>query len=168
LLPARWWLWAASTPAESNPVEDTTGQWCSKEQPTDVWFLAGTFGDGPVTRTCTIPAGRQVYFPVLNTVCELDVAESPSAAAARCRLPVDQAEATLDGKPLATRETTSGGSFVMTSVPGSSVFDTAKATAVAWGIWVGAMTVPKGKHVLHVLGRSGEFTVEVTYRLTVA
>jgi hypothetical protein len=130
------------------------------------WFLAGSFGEGPVTRTCTIPAGRQVYFPVLNQVCGLEAAEKPSSAAARCSLSVDQAEATLDGQPLTTREATSGGAFTMTSVPGSPVFDGVDATAVAWGVWVGPMTVPKGNHALRVFGRSGEFTVDVTYKLT--
>ena len=64
-LAARWWLWAGSTPTETNPVTDTTGRQCSGMQPTDVWFLAGTFGDGPVTRKCKIPSGRQVFLPVL-------------------------------------------------------------------------------------------------------
>jgi hypothetical protein len=31
-----------------------------------VWFLAGTPG-GPVTRDCTIPEGKQLYFPLVNT-----------------------------------------------------------------------------------------------------
>ena len=33
-----------------------------------VWFLAGIFGGGSATRTCAVPAGKALYFPVLNSV----------------------------------------------------------------------------------------------------
>ena len=55
----------------------------------------------------------------------------------------------------------------MTSVAGSPVFEAGQAESVAWGIWVGPVTIPDGTHVLHVLGRSGTFTVDVTYNLNV-
>jgi len=167
-LPARWWLWAASTPAQSNPVTDTTGKWCSSMQPDDLWFLAGTFGQGTVTRHCAIPAGRKVYLPVLNQVCQMSANEPSVSGAARCSVPVDEALATLDGKSLPTREATSGGVFSMTSVPGSPVFDGVDKPSVAWGIWIGPVTIPNGTHVLHVRGRSGSFTVDVTYDVTVS
>ncbi len=32
------------------------------------WFLAGTFGGSPVERTCTMPAGRWLFFPLVNYV----------------------------------------------------------------------------------------------------
>jgi len=31
-----------------------------------MWFLAGTFGGGTVTRRCTIPHGRSLLFPIVN------------------------------------------------------------------------------------------------------
>jgi hypothetical protein len=166
-LAARWWLWAGSTPTETNPVTDTTGRQCSGMQPTDVWFLAGTFGDGPVTRKCKIPSGRQVFLPVLNQVCPLNAAETSADALARCSASADEVVATLDDVPLGTQEQTSGGTFTMTSVAGSPVFEAGEAESVAWGIWIGPVTIPDGTHVLHVLGRSGTFTVDVTYNLNV-
>lgn len=33
-----------------------------------MWFLAGTFG-GPATRECSIPAGKQLFFPLVNRWC---------------------------------------------------------------------------------------------------
>ncbi len=74
--------------------------------------------------------------------------------------------ATLDGEPLATHEATSNGVFTMTSASGSPVFEGNDGLAVAGGIWVGPTIIPAGAHVLHVLGRSGGFTVDVTYDLT--
>jgi len=31
-------------------------------------FLAGTFGGGTATRTCSVPEGKSVFFPVVNAV----------------------------------------------------------------------------------------------------
>lgn len=63
----RWWQWALSIPAEVNPVLDTTGANCAEGQVDDVWFLAGTFG-GTVERTCDIPEGKPIFFPVVNVI----------------------------------------------------------------------------------------------------
>jgi hypothetical protein len=66
-LSARWWQWLLSIPAAVNPNLDTTGANCGLGQYDDVWFLAGTFG-GTVERTCTIPAGKPIFFPLINTI----------------------------------------------------------------------------------------------------
>ena len=62
---ARWWQWVLSVPAATNPLNDTTGAQCAQGQTGKVWFLAGTFV-GPVTRTCTVPQGKALFFPILN------------------------------------------------------------------------------------------------------
>jgi len=50
-----------------NPVTDTTGQFCATGQKGAVWFLAGTFGvPSSVSRTCTVPAGQALFFPVIG------------------------------------------------------------------------------------------------------
>ena len=65
---ADWWTWALTQPADVNPMLDTTGENCAQGQRGRVWFLAGTFfGDPPaVSRTCTVPRGKALLFPVLN------------------------------------------------------------------------------------------------------
>ncbi len=50
-----------------NPVEDNTGKFCGLGQSGPVWFLAGTFG-GTVERTCTIPAGKALFYPLVNSI----------------------------------------------------------------------------------------------------
>lgn len=65
-LSAEWWKWAMSAPAEANPVRDTTGEHCAVGQRGGVWFLAGGFGSSRITRKCVIPAGRYIFFPVVN------------------------------------------------------------------------------------------------------
>ncbi|MGE5139445.1 MAG: hypothetical protein ACM3JD_08300 [Rudaea sp.] len=60
-----WWRWVYKTPAETNPLFDPTGANCEEGQSGPVWFLAGTAG-GATTRHCTIPAGKAIFFPVIN------------------------------------------------------------------------------------------------------
>jgi hypothetical protein len=64
---AEWWQWAWSIPLATNPLFDTTGVDCAVNQPSSgkVWFLAGTTGFSAV-RDCTIPAGRMIFFPIIN------------------------------------------------------------------------------------------------------
>src|SRR4051812_10445570 len=69
VLQGRWWNWAASFPAATNPVTDKTGAECARDQPADAWFLAGTLG-GTFTRTCAIPPGRTVVAPLVNLFSE--------------------------------------------------------------------------------------------------
>jgi hypothetical protein len=87
-LSALWWEWALSIPAnfhDSSPVINpddfnplfapddpqgkTTGN-CELGQHGDVWFLAAS-SNPPIggTRSCTVPAGRQIFFPVINAEC---------------------------------------------------------------------------------------------------
>ena len=66
---ARWFKWAYEPPPALSPVLDLTGANCAVGQSGDVWFLAGPLfplGTPVVTRTCTIPAGKMLFFPVGN------------------------------------------------------------------------------------------------------
>lgn len=65
-LSADWWKWAMSSPAEINPVRDMSGAQCGTGQKGAVWFLAGGFGSSKIKRSCTIPAGKHIFFPVIN------------------------------------------------------------------------------------------------------
>lgn len=65
-LSADWWKWAMSSPNEINPVRDTSGVHCDIGQRGSVWFLAGGFGSSKIKRSCVIPEGRYLFFPVIN------------------------------------------------------------------------------------------------------
>jgi len=66
----KWWQWALGQPTDVNPLLDTTGEYCAEGQSGPVWFLAGTlfnvYDPGGITRHCTIPTGKHLFFPVLN------------------------------------------------------------------------------------------------------
>src|SRR5262249_25393145 len=53
---------------DTNPANDETGAFAATNQKGPVWFLAGTFGDGQAHRTVTIPAGKNIFFPINSSV----------------------------------------------------------------------------------------------------
>src|SRR5215510_7055933 len=71
---AEWWQWALGIPADVNPLTDTTGEHCAQRQVDQVWFLAGSASLDPavpppaVDRTCEIPKGKSLFFPLINTI----------------------------------------------------------------------------------------------------
>ncbi|MGW7103887.1 hypothetical protein [Streptomyces sp. NPDC054838] len=149
-LAARWWKWALSAPEEQSPVADTTGRNAGWRQPDDLWFLAGTYG-GRVVRRCGIPAGRPVFFPVLNTQRRaVPFVTGPWA------LGVARASAALNSTPLTVREFSSKTFLAMGS------------PRVAWGLWCGLTPLPPGQFVLEIDGATTNgFRVDTTYHLTV-
>ena len=64
---AEWWQWALSLPFSVNPTLDTTGEDCMLGQHGSVWYLSGILQGGTVTRTCSLPAGVDLFFPIANT-----------------------------------------------------------------------------------------------------
>jgi hypothetical protein len=72
---AAWRQWADSMPASAHPLFDTAS--CSEGNSGPVWFLGGRFcavgindcNSLPAVRTCEVPEGVALYFPVLNSAC---------------------------------------------------------------------------------------------------
>jgi hypothetical protein len=70
---ASFWQWVLGVPANNqkhpriNPLMDATGAQCADHQIGDVWFLAGSW-IGSVNRSCTIPAGKSLFVPLINNV----------------------------------------------------------------------------------------------------
>jgi hypothetical protein len=75
-LSGRWWQWAFRTPLHGPRGQQSqflavgstpTAVDCSYGQSGPVWFLAGTFlTPGTVVRSCTVPVGRALFFPIYN------------------------------------------------------------------------------------------------------
>lgn len=74
---AEWWQWALGIPAAVNPLTDTTGENCFQRQVDNVWFLAGSTSADPVVRACQIPAGKSLFFPLINIVYGAFLNDSP-------------------------------------------------------------------------------------------
>ena len=65
-LDVAWFQWILSQPFVGNAWFDPTGADCASGQSGDVWFLAGSFNETVVERTCTIPSGKAIFVPILN------------------------------------------------------------------------------------------------------
>ena len=67
-LTPEWWQWALSIPSIVNPQTDPTGDNAVVGQRGPIWFLAGVFGSGPASRSCFVPQGTALFFPVINAI----------------------------------------------------------------------------------------------------
>jgi hypothetical protein len=63
---AAWWQYVFAQPASVNPLNDSTGANCAVGQSGAVFFLVGTLGGGSAERNCTVPAGKALFFPLVN------------------------------------------------------------------------------------------------------
>jgi len=74
-----WWQWAVSMTPEVSPIRDQMGEFCGVNQRGDVWFLAGGYGSSKISRECTLPMSKHVFFPVINMLYyPPDTGERPS------------------------------------------------------------------------------------------
>ncbi len=102
---ADWWKWSQSVPDDRDPVKDDNGRFCDVGQSGAVWFLVGTYDRSHVSRTCEVPAGKHVFFPVINSVAwkgpqsEMTCAEAKRSAASQIQDGLDLF-VELDGAPL--------------------------------------------------------------------
>jgi hypothetical protein len=74
---ARWWQWNVSLPVDTDPEDPDTNQNplydgadCkngANGQFGPVWFLTASFTGAE--RTCDVPAGKFLFFPLVNTEC---------------------------------------------------------------------------------------------------
>lgn len=64
---ADWYQWAFSLPIDHSPLFDIAD--CSTGQAGSVWFLGGSADGLPKTRSCTMPSGTALFFPLINVEC---------------------------------------------------------------------------------------------------
>lgn len=182
---AAWWQWALGTPFDQSPLLDDNGEFCHVGQGGSVWFLAGTFA-GTVERTCTLPAGKMLFFPVLNNawfqfctdppLSEDCIQNNYECLRELIRLPEDvELSCEIDGAPLTQLSAyhTESPSFGLNTTEGSvaAVFGFPvcfNAPAVDDGYYLMLRPLTPGQHTIHFVGRNGAFVSDVTYHLTVA
>jgi hypothetical protein len=181
-LSAQWWQWALSAPPSVNPVLDSTGAYCAQGQGefsnNNVWFLAGTFGDS-ATRSCTIPPGKSLFFPILNILyaCDPPPAVCPPLADIRTLLagfmnnPI-LLEASIDDVPVQALVSYRAASSVFSiGLQADNVLGAPPGTyepAAADGYYLLVTPLTPGTHTIYFKGIGSDgFTSEATYNLTV-
>lgn len=198
---ARWWQWLFSLKvhdAEGNeihPILAAGAVDCSMGQTGDVWFLAGTFGSDPVTRTCAVRKNTTLFFPVINgwadNVAELvpgTIPELQAKAANFANADVSQLHVYVDGEPLPITEANRGAAVFQYAVPnednllnwfgavvpgpdwpyGKLPKMTVVYPAASDGYWMMLRPLDSGTHNIHFFGTSQSgFAVDITYVITV-
>jgi hypothetical protein len=96
-----------SIPTEQHPRDEYTPEKCAINQEGPVWFLADQLG-GREERTCTIPAGKAIFVPLLVGECDYSLPDVKSDEdLRRCAMAGNEygvIEATLDGVKLKSLE----------------------------------------------------------------
>jgi len=194
---AEWWKWAFSMPAgQNNPIQDTNGDFAAEGQSGKVWFLAGTTFDlsgQTVERSCEIPAGKALFFPVINSAfselelgldSSVDNEETLRAAVTEAMYYVTDIEASVDGKEIEDLENyrVQSDLFDVVIDPETIFFEVPddcvdyETVAVSDGYWIMLAPLSVGEHTIHIYGRMDGvdsedkpwvFVTDVIYHLTV-
>ena len=190
---AEWWQWAFSIPVEIHPLFNNPD--CSVGQSGPVWFLGGSFVSSTAVRNCTVPAGKALYFPILNTEdssleesfnngCEDPVFGGTIAGLRKCAdggMTGVSVSAEIDGisiPHLAERSRVQSPVFSFT-LPDNNLLKVTTGNPYAAGAYFPSagdgyyvMLPPlcRGNHTIHFrgVGSGGSFTLDITYYLTVA
>lgn len=179
---AEWWQWTNSMPASQSPLQDTTGEKCAVGQRGDVWFLAGTYGSGKVSRYCEIAKEKYIFFPVINMVYwppdgETGECQDMQRGAALNNDELLQIVVELDGQPISNarshREKTDACFDFYARVPRE--LNPPKAyPAASDGYWIMLKPLPVGQHILRYTasynrpqGAYGDMVQNIEYRIKV-
>lgn len=188
-LSQQWWQWAVSIPMSGNPMADPDGSFANVNNNGKVFFVAGNLGNATSTRTFNVPAGKPLFFPMINYMdfetslypptC-FDLNPGNAAGALQCALGyispyLDNAtnlHATLDGQDLLTypdyRQTST--SFFDITLPDDNFFSWAgipggfyPGSTVADGYWVALDGLSVGWHTLNFGGTFSDGSyIEIT------
>ena len=169
-------------PQSESPVRDQTGVHCALNQEGPVWFLAGGFGSSRIFRTCTVPVGKHIFFPLINMLeytpagSDRDCARVKAASAANNDRYV-QLRAMLNDVPLE--------GLADNRISSEECFDPLERVpdiyappswypAATDGYWLMLRPLPAGEHVLSFQAfytnqgtTYGDMVQNITYRLQV-
>ncbi len=167
---AQWWQDAVQ-------VATLGGCPMASAGPTDqVLFLAGTTG-GSETRSCTVPSGKAILFPIINAECSTiegnGTTEEQLLACAKGLIDqVTVVQADVDGVSLQnlTVYRVQSPLFTFTAVSGNPFgIPAGQSPSVSDGYWIMLTPLSTGTHTLHFHGEAPSlgFTTDTTYNLTV-
>ena len=189
-LSAEWWQWVYKQPVATNPLFDETGAPPANGQPNGsgpagkVFFLAGVINvSGMAERTITVPAGKDLFFPVLNNEAD-NVAVPPTnysvpelrALAAAIVAKTTEYHASLNGVSLKTeivRVKSPTFSYVLPDEDNISQFFGIDVSgrikpAVSDGYWLYIPALPPGNYDLNFGGTLGppyNFSLDIRYHI---
>jgi hypothetical protein len=195
-LSVAWWQYVLAQPAAANPLFDETGAGCRTGQSGLVFVLVGTTGGTATRDQCTVPAGRLLFFPLVNAF-DVHVAgdglDTPELVwkdftTDNLGFRVDSMHASVDGVPVRNLDPASSPfrgcagpaslapgcarPFTLT-FPAENLFDLPAgryAPTVADGFYLLLAPLRPGPHTITFGGSGnlgGPFTTDTTYHLRV-
>jgi hypothetical protein len=204
-LAAAWTQWALSKPIDEprdSPLigggSDYSEEQCDgtplSPTPGKTWFLAGTVDSSEVVRSCTMPVGTKLFFPVVNVVAfpfaPGETRQNQRQLARQyirevVNAPDFSMSVTVDGKEVKSNRIVRALSPVFSvTVPEDNIFDCPQCPrpfdlpageyddASSNGLWVTLPPLSRGEHTIHfemsaTTENFGLVTQDNTYILTV-
>ena len=197
---AEHWKWTFSFPVDHHPQTDTAD--CSAGQSGPVWFLGGTFTTtsegatviGRATRNCTVPVGKALFFPIIDSECSTLEGNGTTDAELRGCAAFFQDHANsmtcvIDGVPVRNLESyrVQLPLFTYGPLPGNNILASfgidapagSTSPSVSDGVFIMLAPLSAGSHTIHFTGAltlsvaNGDpfdldFRLDITYHLTVA
>ncbi len=189
---AEHWKWLLSIPYATNPANDFSGANCDEGQSGQVWFLSGSFCPEPptpcsnftVTRECTVPAGKALFFPILDSECSTLEGNGTTDAELRACAKSFQDLGTgmtceVDGVPIGKLQSYRVQSplFTYGPLPEGNIFQVfgldapagSTSPSVSDGVFLMLVPPSAGPHTIHFTGSIPDFGfgMDITYHLTV-
>lgn len=177
-----WWMWAYSMQQAQSPVRDLDGRHCGVNQAGPVWYLAGGFGSSKISRSCTIPAQKHIFFPVINMLTYAPpgsamTCEQAKAGAARNNNNYVQLRVSLNGSllenPRRFRAASEACFDAYARVPAEFDAPSVEPSATD-GFWILLEPLPPGKHELSFQAfyttqesSFGDMVQNISYELTI-
>jgi hypothetical protein len=179
---AKWWQWNIGIPSDKHPRFDYQAEKCGANQSGPVWFLSDLGASGKETRSCTVPSGKAILFPILSGQCDYGIkeVENNDNKLTECAVKGNDfstVSASIDGtdlKNLKDYRTTS--KFFNITIPRDNVFEADPGTfrSVVDGFFVFLEPLPPGRHeirfydrVLNPIESGYNHEKEVTYHMEV-
>ncbi|MDB5059939.1 MAG: hypothetical protein JWO59_3411 [Chloroflexi bacterium] len=170
------WQYVGSIPVPNNPLFDQTGANCGMGQSGPVWFLVGLFNaPGTATRSRTIPAGKALFFPILNGAFCCGTIGQIRALGQRTLHDDTNLSAAVDGTAIPGLSTPVTIYLALSPVftltlPDNNIFGLPAGSyspIVSDGIYLMLAPLPAGPHTVHFAGSSPGFSLDITYRLAI-
>ena len=165
---ARWWMWAASPRHGAPAVRDLSGDLCGAGQEGEVFLLAGTYERRPVQRTCEVPAGKYLFFPIIAYIVMPNGTSNCASISSTAFGMTDEPQALfaeLDGvaiPALEQRRVATTDCFNVNALAGGP-----SMTSASNGYWLMLRPLAPGKHTLHFGGTLPSLRQDITYTLFV-
>lgn len=162
-----WWQWGLSS--DDDPILDETGELCGSDQNHPIWFLAGSYSQSPIVRTCTVPADTHLLMPLTNTYLSTqnDTDISCDQLKEGVKRPFEdgvELSVELDGESATSLDDFREASDVCIDLDLSG---TGNKTVASDGYWIVIKPLEKGEHQLRITSQIPYFSQDITYNLIV-